>query len=259
MDLGIRGRKAIVCAGSKGLGRACAEALAAEGVEIVLNARDAAALDQAAREIGECHGVRVTPVAADIGSSDGRARLLAACPEPDILINNAGGPPPGQLKNFSDADWALALGSNLRAPAAMIATVLDGMRARRFGRIVNITSSVVKHPIDVQGLSAAARAGLHGLVATLVRGAVPHNVTLNNILPGPFATDRLVSNFAFRAKQQGIAVEEALAARRAELPSGRFGEPAELGQLCAFLCSAGAGYITGQSILIDGGTHPQLV
>lgn len=259
MDLGLKGRTAIVCASSKGLGRACAEALAAEGVALVLNARSRDALEQTATEIATAYGVTVTPVAADIGSVDGRAAVLAACPAPDILINNAGGPPPGKLKSWSDDDWAQALAGNLRAPATMIAAVLDGMAARGFGRIVNITSSVVRHPIDMQGLSAAARAGLHGLVSTLVRDHVGRNVTINNILPGPFATDRLISNFTFRAKQQGISPEQALADRRAELPAGRFGEPKELGQLCAFLCSANAGYISGQSILIDGGAHPQIL
>lgn len=259
MDFGIKGRKAIVCAGSKGLGRACAEALAAEGVDIVLNGRDAETLKAAADAIATAYQVTVTPVAGDISTETGRAALLAACPAPDILINNAGGPPPGKLQTWSDADWSQALASNLRAPAAMIAAVVDGMAERGFGRIVNITSSVVRHPIDMQGLSAAARAGLHGLVSTLVRSHVSRNVTLNNILPGPFATDRLVSNFAFRTKQQGISTEQALAARRAELPAGRFGEPSELGKLCAFLCSAHAGYISGQSILIDGGAHPQII
>ncbi|MBS4048624.1 MAG: SDR family oxidoreductase [Alphaproteobacteria bacterium] len=259
MDLGLKGRTVIVCAASKGLGRACAEALAAEGVALVLNARSKDALEQTATEIAATYGVTVTPVAADIGSADGRAAVLAACPAPDILINNAGGPPPGKLKTWSEEDWVQALAGNLRAPAAMIAAVLDGMAARGFGRIVNITSSVVRHPIDMQGLSAAARAGLHGLVSTLVRDHVGRNVTINNILPGPFATDRLISNFTFRAKQQGISPEQALAARRAELPAGRFGDPKELGQLCAFLCSANAGYISGQSILIDGGAHPQIL
>jgi 3-oxoacyl-[acyl-carrier protein] reductase len=259
MDLGLKGRTAIVCAASKGLGRACAEALAAEGVALILNARGKEALEQTAVEIATAYGVTVTPVAADIGSVDGRAAVLAACPAPDILINNAGGPPPGKLKSWSDDDWEQALAGNLRAPAAMIAAVLDGMAERDFGRIVNITSSVVRHPIDMQGLSAAARAGLHGLISTLVRDHVGRNVTINNILPGPFATDRLISNFTFRAKQQGISPEQALAARRTELPAGRFGEPRELGRLCAFLCSADAGYISGQSILIDGGAHPQIL
>lgn len=259
MDLGIRGRKAIVCAGSKGLGRACAEALASEGVEIILNGRDAGALKQTAEAIAIRCNVPVMPIAADISTEHGRAALLAACPQPDILINNAGGPPPGKLKTWSDADWTQALAGNLRAPAALLNAVLDGMTERGFGRVVNITSSVVRHPIDMQGLSAAARAGLHGLVSTLVRDRVAHNVTINNILPGPFATDRLISNFAYRAKQQGISVEEALAARRNELPAKRFGDPTELGRLCAFLCSAHAGYISGQSILIDGGAHPQII
>lgn len=241
MDLGIKGRTAIVCAASRGLGRACAEALAAEGVNLVLNARSAEALQKTAAEITAAYGVQIAAIAGDIATPEGRNALLAACPMPDILVNNAGGPPPGRLKSWSDDDWSMALSGNLRAPAAMIAAVIDGMSERGFGRVVNITSSVVRHPIDIQGLSAAARAGLHGLVSTLVREHVGRNVTLNNILPGPFATDRLISNFTFRAKQQGISPDEALAARRAELPAGRFGDPTELGRLCAFLCSAHAG------------------
>ena len=259
MDFAIKGRKAIVCAASRGLGRACAEALAAEGVDLVLNARGAEALQQTAADIAARHGVSVLAVPGDIAQENDRAALLAACPAPDILVNNAGGPKPGKLKSYSEADWQQALAGNLRAPAAMIAAVVDGMAERGFGRIVNITSSVVRHPIDIQGLSAAARAGLHGLVATLVREHVSRNVTLNNILPGTFATDRLISNFAFKAKQQGIDTEQALAARQAELPAKRFGDPAELGRLCAFLCSSHAGYISGQSILIDGGAHPQIL
>ncbi|MBR2813777.1 MAG: SDR family oxidoreductase [Reyranella sp.] len=259
MDLGLRGRKAIVCAASKGLGRACAEALAAEGVDLALNARTATPLQQAAAEIAAAHGVRAVAVAGDIGDGAVREALIAACPAPDILVNNAGGPSPGRLKSFTADDWTRALDGNLRAPAAMLAAVLEGMAARGFGRVVNITSSVVRHPIDVQGLSAAARAGLHGLVSTLVREHVGRNVTINNILPGPFATDRLISNFTFQAKQKGISPEEALAARKAELPAKRFGDPSEVGRLCAYLCSAHAGYISGQSILIDGGAHPQIL
>jgi 3-oxoacyl-[acyl-carrier protein] reductase len=259
MDLGLKGRTAIVCAASKGLGRACAEALAAEGVALVLNARDPARLKLAAAEIAAAHKVEVTAVAGDIASEAGRAALLTACPAPDILVNNAGGPAPGKLTSWTADDWSNALESNLKAPVAMLAAVLDGMAARGYGRVVNITSSVVRHPIDVQGLSVAARAGLHGLVSTLVRAHVGRNVTINNILPGPFTTDRLISNFTFRAKQEGISPEAALAARRAELPAKRFGEPQELGRLCAYLCSAHAGYISGQSILIDGGAHPQLL
>jgi 3-oxoacyl-[acyl-carrier protein] reductase len=259
MDLGLQGRTAIVCAASKGLGRACAEALAAEGVDLILNARTAGPLEQAAAEIAATYKVKVTAVAGDIGSAAGRAAIIAACPAPDILVNNAGGPAPGKLDTFTDEDWTKALDGNLRAPAAMLAAVLAGMASRGFGRVVNITSSVVRHPIDVQGLSAAARAGLHGLVSTLVREHVGRNVTINNILPGPFATDRLVSNFTFRAKREGISPEQALAARKAELPAKRFGDPLEVGRLCAYLCSAHAGYISGQSILIDGGAHPQLL
>lgn len=259
MDLGLRGRRAIVCAASKGLGRACAEALAAEGVDLVLNARTAAPLQQAAAEVAAAHGVQAVAVAGDIGEAAVREALIAACPAPDILVNNAGGPSPGRLKTFTADDWTRALDGNLRAPAALLTAVLEGMAIRGFGRVVNITSSVVRHPIDVQGLSAAARAGLHGLVSTLVREHVGRNVTINNILPGPFATDRLISNFTFQARQKGISPEEALAARKAELPAKRFGDPSEVGRLCAYLCSVHAGYISGQSILIDGGAHPQIL
>ncbi len=254
MDLGLQGRIAIVCAASKGLGRACAEALAAEGVALVLNARNAGPLEQTAEELRAKYKVAVTAVAGDIASAESRAALLAAARAPDILVNNAGGPSPGKLKAFSDQDWAKAIEGNLRAPAAMLAAVLDGMAERGFGRVVNITSSVVRHPIDVQGLSAAARAGLHGLVSTLVRERIA-----SNVLPGPFATDRLISNFTFQAKQKGVSPDAALAARKAELPAKRFGDPMEVGRLCAYLCSAHAGYISGQSILIDGGAHPQIV
>lgn len=259
MDFGLQGRRAIVCASSRGLGRACAEALAAEGVDLVLNARTLAALETTAPELRATYKVKVTAVAADIGDASGRAALLAACPTPDILVNNAGGPAPGSLAKYTDEDWAKAIDGNLRAPAALMAAVLDGMAERGFGRVVNITSSVVRHPIDVQGLSATARSGLHGLVSTLVRGYVGRNVTINNILPGPFATDRLVSNFTYQAKQKGISPQEALAARQKELPARRFGEPMEVGRLCAYLCSAHAGYISGQSILIDGAAHPQII
>jgi 3-oxoacyl-[acyl-carrier protein] reductase len=174
-------------------------------------------------------------------------------------VNNAGGPPPGDYRSWSDEDWQKAVATNMLTPVALIKAFADGMAERTFGRIVNITSSVVRHPIDAQGLSAAARSGLHGFVATIVRGLAAHNVTVNNLLPGPFATDRLLSNFAFRAKREGKAVDEVVAARKAELPARRFGDPAELGRFCAYLCSAQAGYVSGQSILLDGAAHPQII
>ncbi|WP_370151842.1 SDR family oxidoreductase [Ferrovibrio sp.] len=257
MDLGIAGRTAIVCAASKGLGRACAEALAAEGVHIILNARDASALRQAADDMARQHGVSVTPVAADLATPEGRQALQDSCAAPDILVNNAGGPPPGSYRSWTPQDWEQAVATNMLAPVALISAYADGMAERGFGRIVNITSSVVRHPIDAQGLSAAARSGLHGFVATIVRGLAGRNVTVNNLLPGPFATDRLLSNFSFRANREGKSLDEVVAARKAELPAGRFGDPAELGRLCAFLCSSHAGYISGQSILLDGAAHPQ--
>lgn len=259
MDLGLHGRTAIVCASSRGLGRACAEALAGEGVDLVLNARSEAVLESTAAELRDRYKVKVTAVPADIATAAGREAVLAACPSPDILVNNAGGPAPGSLAKYTDEDWAKAIEGNLRAPAALMAAALEGMAGRGFGRVINITSSVVRHPIDVQGLSAAARSGLHGLVATLVRGYVGRNVTINNILPGPFATDRLVGNFTFQARQKGITPQEALDARQKELPARRFGDPMEVGRLCAYLCSAHAGYICGQSILIDGAAHPQVI
>lgn len=258
MELGLKGRKAVVCASSRGLGRACAEALAAEGADIVLNGRDPAALEATARAIASDHGVEVRFVAADLSTAAGRSRLLAACEAPDILVNNAGGPPPGDLRGWTEADWQQAIETNLLAPAALMRACLDGMAERGFGRIVNITSSVVRHPIDAQGLSIAARGGLHGLVATLVRGVAGRGVTINNLMPGAFATERLMRNFAFRASRENRPVEEVVAERRGQLPAGRFGDPAELGRFCAYLCSIHAGYISGQSILIDGGAHPQL-
>jgi 3-oxoacyl-[acyl-carrier protein] reductase len=197
-------------------------------------------------------------VAADLSTPEGRDALIAACPAPDILVNNAGGPPPGDYRTWSDQDWQQAVTTNMLTPVALIKAFADGMAERKFGRIVNITSSVVRHPIDAQGLSAAARSGLHGFVATIVRGLAAQNVTVNNLLPGPFATDRLLSNFAFRAKREGKPVDEVVAARKAELPAKRFGDPIELGRLCAYLCSAHAGYISGQSILLDGAAHPQI-
>ncbi len=264
MDFGIKGKWALVCGASKGLGLGCAQALAGEGVHVVMVARGREVLEASAAALRQASpGVQVIAVVADITTPEGRAAAFAAPGGPgtafDIVVTNAGGPPPGDFRSWDREAWIKAVDANMLTPIELIKATVDGMAARGFGRIVNITSSVVRHPIDVQGLSAAARAGLHGLVSTLVRDHVGRNVTINNILPGPFATDRLISNFTFRAKQQGISAEQALADRRAELPAGRFGDPKELGQLCAFLCSASAGYISGQSILIDGGAHPQIL
>jgi 3-oxoacyl-[acyl-carrier protein] reductase len=256
MDLGIRGRKALVCAASKGLGRACALSLAREGADLVVVARTRETLEATAKEIAGATGVSVTPVAADITSEAGRAAALEAMPAPDILVNNAGGPPPGDFRDWGRDDWIRALDANMLTPIALIKATVDGMIERRFGRIVNITSSAVKAPIDILGLSNGARAGLTGFVAGVARKTVRHNVTINNLLPGPFDTDRLRSTMVKAAELAGQTVEEVMRERAAANPAGRFGDPAELGEACAFLCSAQAGYITGQNLLLDGGGYP---
>jgi len=254
MDMGIAGRTAIVCASSKGLGKACAMALAGEGVNIVINGRSEGSLAAAADEIRANHDVQVTPVAADVTTEAGRRALLDACPAPDILVNNAGGPPPGNFRDWERDDWISAVDSNMLAPIFLIKAVVDGMIDRRFGRIVNITSAAVKSPIPILGLSNGARAGLTGFVAGLSRETAAHNVTINNILPGPFETDRLASNIAAAASKKGCSVEEEWEARKAGNPCRRFGEPSEFGAACAFVCSAHAGYMTGQNLLLDGGS-----
>ncbi|MGL1834913.1 SDR family oxidoreductase [Rhodocyclaceae bacterium SMB388] len=256
MDLNIAGRRAIVCAASKGLGRACAEALAAEGVDLVINARSEAALQRTAVELRERHGVQVIAVAADITTRAGREAVLAECPDPDILVNNAGGPPPGDFRDWDEDAWHAALQNNMVAPIQMIRAVIDGMIARRFGRIVNITSGAVKSPIPALGLSNGARTGLTGFVAGLARQVAQHNVTINNLLPGPFETDRLNATLEGAAKASGKSFDEVRTARIADNPSRRFGDPAEFGAACAFICSAQAGYIVGQNVLLDGGAFP---
>jgi 3-oxoacyl-[acyl-carrier protein] reductase len=253
MDLGLKGRKAIVCAASKGLGRACAVALAREGVELVITARTRDVLERTAEEIRKETGARVTPVAGDITTEEGRRAALAACSSPDILVNNAGGPPPGDFRDWSRDDWIKALDANMLAPIFMIKAVVDGMIERRFGRIVNITSASVKSPIPTLGMSNGARAGLTGFVAGLARQVAKHNVTINNLLPGPFLTDRLRSNAANSAQRSGRTVEEEIALRGTENPTGRVGDPAEFGDACAFLCAASSGFIVGHNLLIDGG------
>lgn len=255
MDLGLRGRKAIVCAASKGLGRACALSLAREGVDLVITARSADVLNRTAQEISAETGAKVTPVAGDITTPEGRAAALAACPEPDILINNAGGPPRGDFRDFGPEDWLAAVNANMVTAIELIRATVDGMMERRFGRIVNITSAAVRQPIHDLCLSNAARTGLTGFVAGLSRETVRHNVTINNILPGPFDTDRLRSGVAGRARAEGVSEEEAARAMAAQNPAGRFGDPAEFGDACAFLCAAQAGYITGANLLLDGGNY----
>ncbi len=253
MDLGIKGKRAIVCAGSKGLGRACATALAREGVDIVLTARNVELLERTAAEIRGATGVQVVPVPGDISSEEGRRAALAACPAPDILVNNAGGPPTGDFRNWSRDEWIRALDANMLAPIFMIRAVVDGMTSRRFGRIVNITSGAVKSPLPELGLSNGARAGLTGFVAGLSRQVARHNVTINNLLPGPFLTDRLHDTLGHVAQVSGRSYDEVKAERTRSNPTGRFGDPAEFGNACAFLCAASSGFIVGQNLLLDGG------
>ncbi len=269
MDLGIRGRRALVCAASKGLGRGCALALAQEGVQVTIVARGREALDATLAEMEKVGAGGTAPagsaslletahraVVADITTPEGRAAALAACPEPDILVNNAGGPPPGDFRDWSREDWIKALDANMLTPIELIKATVDGMIARKFGRIVNITSGAVKAPIDVLGLSNGARSGLTGFVAGLARKTVQHNVTINNLLPGLFDTDRIRNVVGAQAQAKGVAYDAALAERLKTIPAGRIGDPAEFGAACAWLCSAQAGYITGQNWLLDGGAYP---
>ncbi len=253
MDLGIAGRTAIVCAASQGLGRGCAEALAREGVHLVINSRTASVLDATADAIRRETGVPVTTVAADITTAEGRAAVLAACPEPDILVNNGGGPPIGDFRDWDEAAWATALHDTMITPILLIRAVIDGMIGRRFGRIVNITSRSVKGPLPHLGLSNGARAGLTGFVAGLARQVARHNVTINNLLPGPFLTARQELTLRALSAKAGQDYDSYAQARMAEVPAGRFGDPDEFGKACAFLCSAHAGYIVGQNLLLDGG------
>jgi 3-oxoacyl-[acyl-carrier protein] reductase len=256
MDTGLEGKRALVCAASKGLGRACALALAREGAVVTITARSADTLEATAHEIGALTGVEVVPVAGDITTEAGRAAALAACPAPDILVNNAGGPPAGDFRDFDRDTWIAALDANMLTPIFLIRAVIDGMIDRRFGRIVNITSASVKSPIPALALSNGARTGLTGFVAGLARQVARHNVTINNLLPGPFLTDRLRGLAATAAKRTGRSAEEELAQRGAENPAGRVGDPEEFGAACAFLCSAQAGFIVGQNLLLDGGAFP---
>lgn len=256
MELGLTGKTALVCAASKGLGKACAMALACEGVRVTIVARTPGPLEATATEIGSAGGVEVVPVAADITTEAGRRAALEACPEPDILINNAGGPPPGDFRDWTRDDWTRALNANMLTPIELIKATVDGMIARRFGRIVNITSSAVKAPIEILGLSNGARAGLTGFVAGIARKTVRHNVTINNLLPGPFETDRLRATVQSVAKSTGRSVETVRKERMEANPAGRFGDPEEFGTACAFLCGQRAGFITGQNLLLDGGAFP---
>ena len=253
MDLGIKDKMAIVCAASKGLGKACALSLARNGVDLVINSRTASELEATAAEIRAATGRTVTAVAADITTAEGRAKVLAACPAPDILVNNAGGPPRGDFREWGEADWMKAVNGNMITPIMMIKAVVDGMIARKFGRIVNITSGSVKSPIPELGMSNGARAGLTGFVGGLARQVARHNVTINGLLPGPFLTDRLRSGMIEAARKANRPLEEFLAERAKVNPTGRVGDPFEFGEACAFLCAASSGFIVGQNLLLDGG------
>ncbi len=253
MDLGISGRKAIVCASSRGLGRACAEALAEAGCRVVINGVDPDRLARTAEELARATGAEIIPVVADVGSPEGQAAILEASPDPDILVNNNGGPP---RKDYTELDREAMLKGvtmNMVTPIELIQKVLPGMAERGFGRVVNITSASVKTPLTGLDLSSGARAGLTAFLAGVARQVADRNVTINNILPGMFDTDRLRGGFAPLAKALGKTPEEVEEARRNTVPARRFGQPREFGQACAFLCSANAGYITGQNLLIDGG------
>jgi 3-oxoacyl-[acyl-carrier protein] reductase len=253
VDLGIRGKRAIVCAASKGLGRGCAEALAAEGVDLVINARGAEALDATAEAIRAAHGVQVTAVAGDVTTEAVRGEILAACPVSDILVNNAGGPPPGIWSDWDREDFMRAIDANMLTPIALMQAVLPGMIERGWGRVVNITSAAVKSPVAQLGLSNTARSGLTGFVAGTSRQVASRGVTVNNLLPGIHATDRADALDGAVMAAKGIGIEEARAQRFATIPAGRYGTPAEFGAACAFLCSVHAGFIVGQNWVLDGG------
>lgn len=256
MDLGIKGRTALICGASKGLGRACAEALAAEGVHVVITGRDQTALAAAAAALAERHGVTVGTAVGDITTDAGQAAALAACPAPDILINNAAGPPLGDWRSFTREQWHAAADANMIGAILLTRAVIDGMATRGFGRIVNITSAMVKAPIPPLALSVAARLGLTGFVKSIAGSYAKSNVTINNLLPEMFETDRLTANLTRIAGSAGRSLDEERESRRAGVPAARFGRVDEFGAVCAFYCSAHVGYITGQNILLDGGMYP---
>jgi 3-oxoacyl-[acyl-carrier protein] reductase len=256
MDLGSAGRKAIICASSRGLGRACALSLAHAGCEVVINGRDAARLEATAADMRQATGAHVIAVTADVATPEGQAALLAACPEPDILVNNNGGPPFRDFRELDRQKMIDGVIANMIVPIELIQKVIDPMIARKFGRIVNITSGSVKMPLAGLDLSSGARAGLTAFLAGVARSVAHANVTINSVLPGPFETDRLWSNLESVAKRRNIGVDEVRAERAGTVPAKRFGTPEEFGDACAFLCSAQAGYITGQNLLMDGGVFP---
>ena len=256
MDFGISGKSAIVCGASRGLGKASAAALAAEGVNVYIAARTEATLEEAAEELRETAKGTVMPVVADVTDNAGRDALLAACPAPDILINNAGGPPPGNFRDWGQEEWFSAVNANMFSAIDMIRRTLDGMIERGFGRIVNVTSVAVKLPQAELGLSNGARAGLTGFIAGIAREPAAHNVTINNLLPGLIATERLKSLMAHRAAEAGVEPEQFIKDYSKRVPAGRIGKPEEFGALCAMLCSQQAAYLTAQNILMDGGMYP---
>ena len=257
MNLGIDGKWALVCAASKGLGKGCASALVKEGVNVVITARGAEALEATATELRALGSAEVRAVAGDITTAEGRAAALAACPQVDILVNNAGGPPAGDFRDWDREAWIKALDANMLTPIELIRATVDGMAARGYGRIVNITSAAVKAPIDVLGLSNGARSGLTGFIAGLARSNIAaRGVTINQMLPGAFDTARLRTTIAASAKKSGKDLDAYTQVRRLAVPAQRFGSAEEFGAVCAFLCSVHAGYLTGQNVLLDGGAYP---
>jgi len=257
MDLGIEGKWALVCAASKGLGKGCAQALVAEGVNVVVTARGDEALQATADELRALKRGEVRAVVGDIATAEGRAAALAACPQVDILVNNAGGPPPGDFREWDREAWIKAIDANMLTPIELIKATVDAMAARGFGRIVNITSGAVKAPIDNLGLSNGARSGLTGFVAGVARsGIAARGVTINGLLPGAFDTDRLRAGTQHAAKKSGQDFDALWQRRMQAVPARRFGTPQEFGAVCAFLCSVHAGYLNGQNILLDGGAYP---
>jgi 3-oxoacyl-[acyl-carrier protein] reductase len=256
MDLGLRGKKALICAGSKGLGKACAYSLVREGVDVTIVARGREVLEQAASELSELRSGTITTVVADITTPEGRTLALQRCPSPDILINNAGGPPAGDFRELTHDMWLAALEANMLTPIELIKSTIDHMIDQQFGRIINITSSAVKAPIDILALSNGARSGLTGFVGGIARKSASNNVTINNLLPGLFETETMRSRSESMAKVSGKSFEEVHQQRLVPIPAGRFGMPSEFGDACAYLCSAQAGYITGMNLLIDGGAYP---
>jgi 3-oxoacyl-[acyl-carrier protein] reductase len=259
VDLGITGRRAIVCASSRGLGLACAESLAKEGCNVVLNGRDPARLDAAWRAITSRTGATVATAAADLNTAEGRALLVAACPDADILVNNNAGPPPGALADWDHAAWLTAIEANMLAPILLIRELVPGMRRRRFGRIVNITSAMVKSPRPAMALSTAARAGLTAFCKSLSLEVAADNVTINNLLPERFDTDRQRVMAERMMAAEGLTLTEARERIAATIAAKRFGDPEEFGQACAFLCGARSGFISGQNLQLDGGSYAGLI